>query len=185
MMIGAVLDSPVGRLRVEADENVITTIFFHAKEPVSKGRLAGVLAELQAQLRLYFSGQLEAFDLPLAPKGTPFQQDVWKALTKIPYGETRSYAEIAKQNWPPRRGTRGRSGQRSEPDPDRHPLPPCDRQQRQVDRLRRRITGQAFSASVRKQAENAWHRRCHRRLMIERSSHGRASGDRAIEQRSS
>ena len=97
MMIGAILDSPVGRLRVEADENVITTIFFHAKEPVSKGRLTGVLAELQAQLRLYFSGQLEAFDLPLAPKGTPFQQDVWQALTKIPYGETRSYAEIAKK----------------------------------------------------------------------------------------
>jgi len=97
MMIGAILDSPVGRLRVEADENVITTIFFHAKDPVSKGRLTGVLAELQAQLRLYFSGQLEAFDLPLAPKGTPFQQDVWQALTKIPYGETRSYAEIAKK----------------------------------------------------------------------------------------
>ena len=97
MMIGAILDSPVGRLRVEADENVITTIFFHANEPVSKGRLTGVLAELQAQLRLYFSGQLEAFDLALAPKGTPFQQDVWQALTKIPYGETRSYAEIAKK----------------------------------------------------------------------------------------
>ena len=96
MMIGAVLDSPVGRLRVEADENVITTIFFHAEEPVSRGRLTGVLAELDAQLRLYFSGQLEAFDLPLAPKGTSFQQDVWNALTRIPYGETRSYADIAK-----------------------------------------------------------------------------------------
>jgi methylated-DNA-[protein]-cysteine S-methyltransferase len=97
MMIGAVLDSPVGPLRIEADENVITTIFFHATEPVSRGRLPGVLAKLEAQLRLYFSGQLEAFDLPLAPKGTPFQQDVWQALTKIPYGETRSYAEIARK----------------------------------------------------------------------------------------
>ena len=96
MMIGVVLDSPVGRLRVEADENVITTIHFHAAEPASRGRLTGVLAALEAQLRLYFSGQLERFDVPLAPRGTPFQQDVWRALTAIPYGETRSYADIAR-----------------------------------------------------------------------------------------
>ena len=93
----AIVDSPVGRLRLEADENVITTIFFHATEPLSRGRLTGVLADLQAQLRDYFSGKLETFDLPLAPRGTPFQQDVWTALTKIPYGETVSYAAIAKR----------------------------------------------------------------------------------------
>ena len=97
MMIGVILDSPVGRLRVEADETVITSIHFHAKEPVSGGRRTGVLADLESQLRLYFSGRLERFDVPFAPKGTPFQQDVWRELTMIPYGETRSYADIAKK----------------------------------------------------------------------------------------
>lgn len=92
----AIVDSPVGRLRLEADENVITTIFFHAKEPVTRGRLDGVLGHLQDQLRLYFSGQLEQFDLPLAPRGTEFQRDVWTALTKIPYGKTVSYRDVAK-----------------------------------------------------------------------------------------
>ena len=67
MMTAAIIDSPVGRLRLEADENVITTIHFHAKEPASRGRLTGLLADLEAQLRLYFSGQLEAFDLPWRP----------------------------------------------------------------------------------------------------------------------
>jgi methylated-DNA-[protein]-cysteine S-methyltransferase len=46
-------------------------------------------------LRAYFAGDLRQFDLPLEPEGTPFQQRVWKELLKIPYGETRSYMEIA------------------------------------------------------------------------------------------
>jgi methylated-DNA-[protein]-cysteine S-methyltransferase len=48
-----------------------------------------------AQLRAYFDGTLTAFDLPLAPRGTPFQQAVWSALREIPYGRTVSYGEIA------------------------------------------------------------------------------------------
>ena len=92
----AIVDSPIGPLRLGADENVITMIFFNAKEPLTRGRLTGVLAELQRQLTLYFSGRLQTFDLPLGPKGTPFQQDVWRALTTIPYGKTVSYADIAK-----------------------------------------------------------------------------------------
>ncbi len=49
------------------------------------------------QLRAYFAGDLETFNLPLAPQGTPFQQEVWKELCKIPYGETISYGELAKR----------------------------------------------------------------------------------------
>lgn len=45
----------------------------------------------------YFSGRLQNFDLPLKPKGTDFQKQVWKALLMIPYGETKSYGDIAKQ----------------------------------------------------------------------------------------
>ena len=48
-----------------------------------------------AQLQAYFSGEIEAFDLPLDATGTPFQQSVWRALCAIPYGETRSYRELA------------------------------------------------------------------------------------------
>jgi methylated-DNA-[protein]-cysteine S-methyltransferase len=51
---------------------------------------------VERQLREYFQGKRTAFDLKLHPKGTPFQKAVWKALAAIPYGETRSYGEIAK-----------------------------------------------------------------------------------------
>ena len=54
-----------------------------------------VLEEATRQLRAYFDGKLAGFDLPLAPRGTPFQQRVWKALLDIPYGRTASYGEIA------------------------------------------------------------------------------------------
>jgi methylated-DNA-[protein]-cysteine S-methyltransferase len=48
------------------------------------------------QLQAYFGGELTEFDVPLAPEGTAFQRTVWKALLEIPYGETRSYGELAR-----------------------------------------------------------------------------------------
>ena len=54
-------------------------------------------AETIRQLREYFAGPRDEFDLPLAPEGTEFQQEVWRAVAAIPYGETRSYGEIARQ----------------------------------------------------------------------------------------
>jgi methylated-DNA-[protein]-cysteine S-methyltransferase len=76
------------------------------------------------QLRAYFAGELMQFDLPLAPVGTPFQQLVWQALQSIPYGQTRSYGEIAAQIGRPRasRAVGAANG--------RNPLPiviPCHR----------------------------------------------------------
>ena len=56
-----------------------------------------LLQEVKRQLEEYFSGRLQDFDLPLKPKGTDFQKQVWKALLTIPYGETKSYGDIAKQ----------------------------------------------------------------------------------------
>ena len=53
--------------------------------------------EVIRQLRDYFSGRRAEFDLPLTPEGTPFQQEVWRAVAAIPYGETRSYGDIARQ----------------------------------------------------------------------------------------
>jgi methylated-DNA-[protein]-cysteine S-methyltransferase len=53
------------------------------------------LLEAQRQLAQYLAGERRAFDLPLAPRGTEFERRVWQALVAIPYGETRSYAEVA------------------------------------------------------------------------------------------
>lgn len=62
------------------------------------GREASILLkETIRQLRAYFSGKLEQFDLPLAPEGTPFQLEVWRRLCEIPYGETISYGELARR----------------------------------------------------------------------------------------
>jgi len=54
-----------------------------------------VLQEASRQLAAYFAAELQNFDLPLDPRGTPFQSSVWRALLEIPYGETRSYGQIA------------------------------------------------------------------------------------------
>lgn len=58
---------------------------------------AAPFAEAVRQLDAYFAGTLRRFALPLAPEGTPFQQRVWRALVEIPYGETVSYAELARR----------------------------------------------------------------------------------------
>ena len=60
-----------------------------------------VLGEASRQLELYFQGHLRRFDLPLRPEGTPYQLRVWRALVEIPYGETCSYAELARRLQPP------------------------------------------------------------------------------------
>jgi len=54
-----------------------------------------LLLDAADQLRAYFAGKLREFDLPLAPRGTPFQLSVWDAVSAIPYGSTATYAEIA------------------------------------------------------------------------------------------
>jgi len=61
-----------------------------------------LIREAAEQLNEYLAGKRKAFDLPLAPEGTPFQKAVWKALTGIPYGETRTYKEIAETVGKPR-----------------------------------------------------------------------------------
>jgi methylated-DNA-[protein]-cysteine S-methyltransferase len=92
-----IIESPVGKLRIEADERAITGIWLNATANVTPGRATGVMAELESQLAAYFGGRLTEFDLPLAPKGTPFQLEVWDALREIPYGKTCSYSDIAKK----------------------------------------------------------------------------------------
>lgn len=90
-------ETPLGTVRVDAGADGLTGLRF-AGEARDEGRAAapgGCLADACAQLAEYFSGRRRSFDLPLNPRGTPFQREVWRALAEIPYGETRSYREIA------------------------------------------------------------------------------------------
>ena len=66
------------------------------------GHSSPLMRETVRQLRLYFAGELQIFDLPLELVGTDFQKKVWAALVTIPYGETRSYTQIAEQIGAPR-----------------------------------------------------------------------------------
>lgn len=110
-----VIDSPIGPLRLVAAGGALTAIEFspfrgtddRGDPGSSLDRLAdgqgrsgepedeAVLLQAAAQLDQYFSGTRTEFDLPLAPRGTEFQQRVWAELQKIGYGETASYGEIA------------------------------------------------------------------------------------------
>lgn len=86
------IETPIGPLTLEADENAVTAIRFSAGGAQDASPL---LDAAEAQLREYFAGARRTFDLPLAPHGTAFQRRVWAALRAIPYGETRTYGELA------------------------------------------------------------------------------------------
>ena len=94
-----VVDSPLGPLALIAEEDALVAIDFGTPTGTTRGTAAAerVLDEAARQLDAYFAGELREFDLPLRPHGTAFQTDVWKALREIPYGETRSYADIARR----------------------------------------------------------------------------------------
>lgn len=95
-------ESPVGRLLLVADEGGLRELLFE------RGRTAPAidaswknndrfLREAIRQLRAFFAGERQHFDLELNPQGTGFQQRVWRALQEIPFGETISYRELARR----------------------------------------------------------------------------------------
>jgi len=90
---------PVGRIGIAEEDGAITRLFFAGVTEVTGYELAEtpLIATAAAQLREYFAGERTAFDLPLAPRGTEFQCAAWTALQAIPYGETRTYKQIAEQ----------------------------------------------------------------------------------------
>ena len=96
MTICCYLDSPVGRLALEADGETLTGVrWASAGEGATTVRLSPVLKEARQQLDRYFSKKLKTFNLPLAARGTDFQKSVWKMMCEIPYGETATYGGIA------------------------------------------------------------------------------------------
>ncbi|NOX89188.1 MAG: methylated-DNA--[protein]-cysteine S-methyltransferase [Calditrichaeota bacterium] len=88
------LNSPVGWLEMVADANYLYALNFVEEQGAENSRNE-VLKETEKQLKEYFEGRRSEFDLPLKPEGTEFQQRVWQALLKIPFGETASYKDIA------------------------------------------------------------------------------------------
>ena len=98
----AYLESPIGTLLIVGDADGLQQILFSSNGSPARPEPdwqenPSALAEVVRQLRAYFVGELEAFDISLAPKGTPFQQKVWSELQKIPYGDTISYGELARR----------------------------------------------------------------------------------------
>lgn len=96
------IDSPIGPLLLAGDEGGLRFLLFgngrHEVAPETDWEPdRGLLQEPVRQLTAYFKGQLKAFEVPVAPAGTPFQQAVWRELQAIPYGETISYGELARR----------------------------------------------------------------------------------------
>lgn len=93
------VNSPVGKLYIVGDHQSLYAITWSKTEAEGYKAFdvpgAEPVARAKAQLAEYFSGQRKLFALPLAPEGTKFQQRVWKMLSTIPFGETRSYKDIA------------------------------------------------------------------------------------------
>ena len=107
--VSKIMDSPVGKLMLVATDEGLAAILWESDRP---GRVRlnieaeddrhPVLVETERQLNEYFSGRRTMFSLKLDPSGTAFQRDVWQALLTIPFGETRSYGQIARQIGRPR-----------------------------------------------------------------------------------
>jgi methylated-DNA-[protein]-cysteine S-methyltransferase len=92
--------SPVGDLLLLGSDDGLTGLYMHGEPPA--GARPAPFAAVREQLDAYFNGELERFDLGLAPAGTPFQLRVWDELQRIPFGETISYSELADRIGNPR-----------------------------------------------------------------------------------
>jgi methylated-DNA-[protein]-cysteine S-methyltransferase len=97
-----VTGSPLGALTLVADAGSLTGLYFrhhwYRPDPATFGRRDDSgFGDVTRQLGEYFAGQRTEFDLPLDPRGDGFQQLVWKLISRIPYGQTTSYGDLARQ----------------------------------------------------------------------------------------
>ncbi len=97
------IESPVGRLKLVASPNALVAVLWEREQP-NRVKLDAatldpqqpILLETERQLTEYFSGGRTEFNLPLQPDGSEFQKKVWRALREIPFGQTRSYLDLAR-----------------------------------------------------------------------------------------
>jgi methylated-DNA-[protein]-cysteine S-methyltransferase len=103
------IESPIGKLKLIARDKALVAILWENDNP-RRVRLCDMVADDQhpvllmaeRQLGEYFAGTRKTFSVPLDMRGTRFQKDVWESLLAIPFGETRSYSQLAKQLGNPR-----------------------------------------------------------------------------------
>jgi methylated-DNA-[protein]-cysteine S-methyltransferase len=94
------LDTPIGRLVLESDGDVLISIWLPHQSVKARGNGADappVLKDTATQLEEYFARERTAFDVPMEMDGTEFQKEVWRELSRIPYGQTISYGELARR----------------------------------------------------------------------------------------
>jgi methylated-DNA-[protein]-cysteine S-methyltransferase len=97
------VESPLGRILLVSTESALTHVHFVGEKyypSVDAAWREALTAPIQAamrQLEEYFAGKRERFELPLAPHGTPFQREVWKAISGVPFGRTITYGELARR----------------------------------------------------------------------------------------
>src|ERR1700688_5234969 len=103
------IESPVGKLKLVASDKGLVAILWEKDKPrrvplndLFEHEQPPVLLETERQLREYFAGKRKPFSVDLDMRGTHFQKNVWGALLAIPFGETRSYGQLAKQLGNPR-----------------------------------------------------------------------------------
>jgi len=108
-LVYKMMESPVGKLKLVASDRGLTAILWEKDDPsrvrlseIIEDRQHPVLVETEQQLGEYFTGKRKTFTVPLDLRGTRFQQNVWEALCSIPFGETRSYGQLAEQLGNPR-----------------------------------------------------------------------------------
>jgi methylated-DNA-[protein]-cysteine S-methyltransferase len=106
-VVFTVFESPVGPLLLAGEAHALQVLAFaHGRsgtpDPSWLPDTAGVLDPVRRELDSYFDGELREFRVPLAPRGTTFQESVWRSLRDIPYGETISYGELARRVGDPR-----------------------------------------------------------------------------------
>jgi methylated-DNA-[protein]-cysteine S-methyltransferase len=104
-----IIDSPIGKLKLVASDKGLVAILWENDSPrrVRLSELVAneqhpILVQTERQLGEYFAGKRKTFSVALDVRGTRFQRDVWEALLAIPFGETRSYGQLAKQLGNPR-----------------------------------------------------------------------------------
>lgn len=91
------MDSPIGELTLVEEDGALSEVRFGNRSENLALTDTPLLSQAKQELSEYFNGARKTFTLPLRPKGTPFQQSCWQALSRIPYGETRTYGQQAAQ----------------------------------------------------------------------------------------
>jgi methylated-DNA-[protein]-cysteine S-methyltransferase len=101
-MTTTTMDSPVGELTLVADDGGLTAVYFphhwYRPDPATFGRPADAgFGEVKSQLTEYFAGERQRFDLRLNARGDEFQRRVWELIGDVPYGQTATYGDLARE----------------------------------------------------------------------------------------